>query len=1128
MTQLTDEDARRRIRERTDETLFVEAGAGSGKTKSLVDRVSTLVLRDGIPIEAVAAVTFTERAAAELRDRLRASFEQVARAGDDEQRLRAGAALEGLDLAAIGTLHSFAQRILSQHPIEAGVPPLVEVLDEVGSSVAFEARWAELRGLLLDDEELAPTLELALAAGVKVDHVRAVVAKLNADWDLVESHVVGAPAPEPATLPDVDHLVERAVELAAKADTCADPEDLFVGRLTKLAEWVEAHRAGGTDPASTVESLQAVEALKWHHGRGKNWSDLGQLRSNCKTWQTEVAQVLAKLKDRCLRVIVRWCGERVLEAAHARRREGRLEFHDLLVLARDLLLRNPEVRQTLQQRYRRLLLDEFQDTDPIQVEIAVRIAGGAAADQPDWRDVEVPPGSLFVVGDPKQSIYRFRRADIRMYLQARDTLGDQVSLTTNFRSGAPVLEWVNAVFAQLITEQPDRQPTYEALAPHRSSPTAGPAVAVLGAEEHTDKPSADEVRRREAADVAAAIRQALDEGWTTEAETDERDEHGQRRRAWRPLREDDIAILVPARTSVPFLEEALDAAGVDYRTESSSIVYQAQEVRDLFAALRSIADTSDSFSLVTALRSSLFGCGDDDLFTFRRDGGAFHLLAPVPENLSDHPVGRATAYLRSLHDEARWLTPSEVLTRLVVDRRMQEVAADGPRARDTWRRLRYVVDQARAWSETEHGGLRAYLAWAQAQASETSRAGEAVLPESDVDSVRIMTVHAAKGLQFPMVVLSGLSSKPNNRRGVQLLWTDDGFAISLGKDLTTGDFADAQPVDEQMSDLEKRRLLYVATTRAKDHLVVSMHRSANGRSGKDTLAHLLAGAGAGSAAGAESLQPITTVASGETPRRREAVRPPPEWSRWRSNLDEAVASSRRRSAQSASGLEGTDPEVELSGAVVRPGPEDEVEGTGDATHDEADQVTRSRAKGARDVERPAWVKGRYGSAIGRAVHGVMQSVDLGTGAGLEDAVAAQCWAEGVTDHAGVVRDLARSLLQSDVVRRAAAREHWRESYVATVQEDGTVLEGFVDLLYREDDGRLVVVDHKTDDVPAEAWPARAAFYAPQLRAYAEIVGRAVGDDEVEAVLSTAGAPGGISSAPSWVAVGGRGWPMHDK
>src|SRR5690606_21423127 len=131
-----------------------------------------------------------------------------------------------------------------------------------------------------------------------------------------------------------------------------------------------------------------------------------------------------------------------------------------------------------------------------------------------------------------------------------------------------------------------------------------------------------------------------------------------------------------------------------------------------------------------------------------------------------------------------------------------------------WRRLRFVVDQARAWSEAEHGGLRAYLGWAQAQASDTARVSEAVLPESDIDAVRIMTIHAAKGLEFPMAVVTGLSSRPANRSGVQLLWTDHGFAISLGADLSTGDFADAQPVDEQMGELERRRLLYVATTRA--------------------------------------------------------------------------------------------------------------------------------------------------------------------------------------------------------------------------------------------------------------------------------------------------------------------------
>jgi ATP-dependent exoDNAse (exonuclease V) beta subunit len=276
----------------------------------------------------------------------------------------------------------------------------------------------------------------------------------------------------------------------------------------------------------------------------------------------------------------------------------------------------------MQSRYRRLLLDEFQDTDPIQIEIAVRIAGGAPAAQDRWEDVEVPSGSLFLVGDPKQSIYRFRRADIGMYLRAQQVLGWQVSLTSNFRTGAPILDWVNAVFAQLIVEDGEKQPPYQGLDNVRPGPTTGAAVTVLGAQEHPDKPSAGQLREREAADVARVIVTALDEGWTTEVELKGKDAEGRsfKKKEWRPLCPGDITILVPARTSLPQLEAALDQAGVMYRTESSSLVYQAQEVRDLFAAARAIADPSDGFALVTALRSPLFGCGDDDLWTSRGPG----------------------------------------------------------------------------------------------------------------------------------------------------------------------------------------------------------------------------------------------------------------------------------------------------------------------------------------------------------------------------------------------------------------------------------------------------------------------------------------------------------------------------
>ena len=720
------------------------------------------------------------------------------------------------------------------------------------------------------------------------------------------------------------------------------------------------------------------------------------------------------------------------------------------------------MRGALQQQFPRLLLDEFQDTDPIQIELAVRIAGGRNADADDWRDVEVPAGSLFVVGDPKQSIYRFRRANIGIYLQAGDWFGReaQVRLTTNFRTGDAILQWVNAVFSQVIQPVPGAQPTYEALDSHVMEAGQGPRVAVLGAEAH-DYPArggADHLRTDESADVAAVIAKAVREGWTVrDPETNQ----------WRPLRLGDIAVLIPARTSLDHLEEALDSAGLSYRAESSSLVYQAPEVHHLMLAARAVADPGDQFSCVMALRSPLFGCGDDDLWTWKRDGGTFHLLAPLDEEQLLHPVGQALDYLRRLHYRSRWMTPSEVLGALIADRRVLEVAADGPRVRDQWRRLRFVVDQARAWSEVEHGGLRAYLLWAAKQGEESSRVSEAILPETDVDAVRIMTIHGAKGLEFPMVVLSGMTSQPRNESGVQLLWKPDGYAVKLTKAVQTNDFKDVQPLDEQMDAYERRRLLYVATTRARDHLVVSLHR-AQSSGNNPTNAELLADTGGAAAAGAVSLDDLVD-AEAPAASASEPVAAPPDFETWLARISSVREATRLVPARSASGLEGTEPDVVL---------------------DDTQVVIAGQHKGARDVELPPWKKGRYGDAVGRAVHGVLQVIDLATGEGLDDAVAAQCVAEGVLDHAEHVRALVQSALASDVVRRAAERPHWRESYVGMLEDDGTVLEGFVDLIYREEDGSLVVVDYKTDDIPAEAVPARQAYYAPQLAAYGAALGAA--------------------------------------
>jgi ATP-dependent helicase/nuclease subunit A len=1092
---LADKAARRRIRNDTPTTLFVEAGAGSGKTSALVSRTQTLALQDGIPIVNIAAVTFTERAASELRDRLRARLEQAAlHTTRVEQRDRALAALDDLDAAAIGTLHSFAQRILSEHPIEAGIPPLIEVLDEVGSSVAFAGRWSQMRTELLDDPAMSATIEMAFATGITLDHVRSLITKLNADWDLVQEHVVACgPQAEPR-LPDLSTLLVQARRLVAMECHCTAADDKFLPKLQALGAWADDMNSLPGDTSERLASLTSLATLDWKHGQKGHWGDhegsndrLEHIRTQCKELSQDADDLVRGVVGATLRSIVYWCGLRVLQSAHERRSDGRLEFHDLLVLARNLLRDNADVRAILQQRYQRLLLDEFQDTDPIQIEIAVRIAGGAAATQARWEDVTVPPGSVFVVGDPKQSIYRFRRADIAMYLRAQRLLGGDVSLTTNFRSVAPILDWVNAVFSQLIKSDEEKQPQYQALDRSRGVPTVGAAVTVLGAEAQTEGLKAHELRELEADDVARSIVRALVEGWTTEVMESSSIPDVEDTRTWRPIRPGDITILIPARTSLPFLEAALDGAGIMYRTESSSLVYHAQEVRDLFAAVRAIADPSDAFALVTTLRSPLFGCGDDDLWTWKQARGSFNLLAPAPEGQHDHPVAVAIASLRDLYRRSRWLTPSEVLGALAVERRMFEVAVFGPRARDSWRRLRFVIDQARAWSEVEHGGLRSYLAWATAQSAEGLRVAESVLPESDTDSVRIMTIHAAKGLEFPMVVLSGMTAQPIRVSGVRLLWSPDGYAVSLSKDLETGDFQDQLPLDEQMSSYERLRLLYVAATRARDHLVVSLHRSGN----KDTNARRLSDADAATAAGAV---PLPAGGAGSAPAQMaSAVAPPPDFDAWLAGVRQSAAASRHQPAFSASGLEGTDPDAEAPPADVE-GPPPDVAVAGHVAIEVTrtdDEVASGVAKGGRDVELPAWSKGRYGSAIGRAVHGVLQVVDLASGDGLEDAVAAQCVAEGVVEFADLVILLARSALGSDVVKRAAAREHWRESYVGMVREDGTVLEGFVDLIYREDDGSLMIVDYKTDDAPDAALPSRVAYYTPQLNAYRTIVERAI-------------------------------------
>ncbi|MGI9051728.1 MAG: UvrD-helicase domain-containing protein [Ilumatobacteraceae bacterium] len=1075
-----DAAARRRIREDTSTTLFVEAGAGAGKTTALVDRVVTLV-GDGVPIESIAAITFSEKAASELRSRLR---QRLAAAGH-------GAAVDALDRAPIGTLHAFARRLLFEFPVEAELPPGFVVLDELESRLAVDERWEDLLDELLDDprREVAPGLLAPEAVQLLhwnkfkgTDGLRRIIDDFQANWDLVEARVDLHLPSRPARV-DLDWLA-HVRDVAATPVPHGDRQATSTAALGAAVE----HLAGGLDIATTLNGLDDIctairnparcgDKTKW---RAFGASALDELRDAEAAILADVNAQMDAWRRYQQALAGAVAGAFVLDAARARAAAGTLEFHDLLVLTRRLLAGDEAVRRTLHARLRHILLDEFQDTDPIQLDIAVRLTAPPAGQGADAGALVPEPGRLFVVGDPKQSIYRFRRADIANYLAASARLADgRESLTANFRSTRAVIEWVNGVFAEVIQPAPGVQPHYQPLDVCRQGSADHGRVTVLGVDEHLDDDlSAKELREREAASVAAAVGAALHEHWPVA------DGHG----GLRPCLAGDITILLPARTSLPMLQAALSRVGIAYRAEGSTDVYVAPEVRDLMAVLRAAADPTDELSLITGLRSPLYGCSDVELYEWRQAGGSWNVFAPPPQGLEDGgPVALAITDVREMARAVGRCDPAELIDGLVERRRVLETALAGPDARDVWRRIRYLVDQACAWTDAGGRGLRRYLRWAAYQAA-NGRAGDTVLPEHDHDAVRIMTVHAAKGLEFPITVVSGLTTRMQGTRSMSVVWPPTGGWTLAQKDNDL--FEDFRPLDEQMGDAERRRLLYVACTRAVDHLVVSLHRQpakiATGTV-RATSATVLAAAGATGhgAVAAELTEPVTPM----RPVAEPLTLPWADRAEWEAERERALAAASVRSTTSATQLAHSQI---TSDTVTSDTVTSDTVTSGTVTSDTVDErpwQDPGLIKDGVDLDLPPWQRGRYGTAVGRAVHAVLQDVDLVAGTDVERLTAAQCAAEGIFGFEERVAALCRSALGAPIVMAAAAgAEHWRELFVVA-QLGTTVLEGYVDLLVRSDEG-LLIVDYKTDQWRGVAdRGARADRYRTQLAAYGVALGR---------------------------------------
>ena len=1133
MTTLTDQAARDRVESDTAATLFVEAGAGTGKTRALVRRLSTLLLEDGIPVEQLAAITFTEKAAAELRDRLRMHL--VSHRGREDRR--AETALAGLDTSAIGTLHSFALRLLSENPLEAGIPPRVTAQQATAEDTAVEAMWQECAATLFGSSPmvdragtLAQAVDDILDAGISTTSFREVVEALHRDWDRLPAEPLHDGSDLPP-IPDLSEITACAGSIVAWRDQCQDQSDLLYQTLGKHQTWLENLDTALSDPTASPTWVELVGKPfgPGTGGKGDNWGGgdvVKEIREEIKRLAPLCEKIMASHWPPRIAVVLDALIPIVRRHAEDRRRHGTLQFHDQLVLARELL-QNPQVRERVRDKYRRILIDEFQDTDPIQLDLAELLT--TADDRPGPE-----PGRLFTVGDPKQSIYRFRRADIATYLRAQGN-GDHAAtgieierLSTNFRCARPVLDWVNSVFTEILVPIDGVQPEYQALdpAPDRPShdPVYGPKPFVFRTEDApeqcpTDAKDTDIRHWTEASDVARVIATAIREKWTHESKSGEQT----------PLRLGDIAILLPSRAALPMLETCLDYAGIDYRTEASSIVYGTPEIRDLLLTVRAVANTADEASLVGALRSPLFGCGDDDLLRWRSGGGSWAPGARAPEELSSSPVAAAMHYLTRLSRETR--RPGELLERLVNDRMVFESVAESPRRRDLWRRIRFVIEHAWQWEESAadpaRADLREYADWALSLTAEDARVPEAAIPEIGVDAVRITTIHASKGLEYPMVILAGMSRKwPGDRN--RLLWTDDEPPRPVTRFSTMVSdpaFTLAAEHEKEHSLAERIRLLYVATTRAESRLAVSGHGYALGKSKKPLQ---MWGALLGSVV--EEHDAPDLVEYGENllisaPAPAVEVPDKQEWAERSRIVSERAA---ERAGWSATRI------VHPTAAVAEAKTESEVEVEVDGNAG-ADQVaTTDRpplperlAAALRDRFTPAPARPEElppaprnaplvsGPDVGTAVHHLAEHTDLvqllspsddrtaaavmenwevwaadqivalGLGGGLRGSRGPDAVAEMVS--------VARTALTSEPVRRAAGRYHWSELPVAgplTTTDGATVaVDGVVDLVVEESDGSLSVIDYKTD---VSVTVATVDEYLLQLCAYAELLGTTTG------------------------------------
>jgi ATP-dependent exoDNAse (exonuclease V) beta subunit len=1165
-----DADARRAIVGSLDETLLVEAAAGTGKTTALIDRILAVLSGGRARMTEVVAVTFTEKAAGELKLRLREALEKKrTEAPDDEVRRRLEDALETLEEAHVNTIHGFCAELLRERPVEARVDPLFVVLTEPQADRLYDRAFdAWLQEALQDPPEGVRRALRRTAFGGAGDGDGPVDRLRGAGRQLVEAREFPHPWRHPRfdRAARLDALVERVHRFADLTSAPLSGRDgLYVDTdgVRRLSAQIRLEQSFGQRDldgweARLVDLSRDRPFSRARKGSGHKFGKTVGRSEVLAERDGLLAEVQEFRKDADADLAARLQQE--LAGATGRyealkRAAGALDFADLLVKTRDLVRDNDALRAHLQQKFARVFVDEFQDTDPVQAEILLLLAGGV-------------PGKLFLVGDPKQAIYRFRGTDVGTYWRVKERVerqgGRVVQLTTSYRSVPTLQRFVNAAFEREMTgDERSLQAAYEPLAPYRPEHPAQPAIVALPVPRPYGRGALVKVSGKAIDDslpdaVGAFIAWLVDErsGWTVA----ERQADGNERRV--PVQPRHVAVLfrrfVSFRDDVtrPYVE-AIEARGIPHLLVGGKAFHGRDEVEAVRAALAAIEWPDDELSVFATLKGPLCAIDDEQLLEFSDRFGVFHPFR-VPNELGGNtgrelalagaptahlmPIADALRLLQQLHRNRNYRPVADTIGRLLTETRAHVGFVLRPAGEQALANVLHVAELARQYEAGGGISFRGFIDELR-RAADSSAVAEAPILEEGSEGVRLMTVHKAKGLEFPVVILADLTCRLAREEASRYLDAARGLCAMRIGGWAPWDLYEHEQEEVARDRAEAVRLAYVAATRARDLLVVPAvgdgpweggwfgplnaalyppvrlrRSSVRGRGcpvfkSKDSVLERPGGEAAS----------VSTVCPGEhafedagysivwwdpaalvldvTPssgvRREDLImkdvprhvieRGRARYDAWRLARQRAREAGEVPSARIRTVREW----AQQAAPVADAGATREAEAGADwPLHD-----LPVRPETVRIVELAGAAPGHpSGTTFGLLVHAVLAQAPLeASRAELEDLAAVGARVLGLGDDAAAsaVRT-AEAVLSHDVLapaRRAeTAGRCRRETPVSIVLTDGTLIEGVVDLAF-EDDGAWTVVDYKTDREIAAAGTER---YRRQVALYASAIARATG------------------------------------